>query len=196
AILDQAKKQEQKKNDQEALNLYTEAAELYMEARIVNPVPMRSKLTTKEKEILKKNSCINGKKYLPWNEIDLKEIFTYDKPFLYRSKFGAWKRPSLIMNRPRMITMISSTTIRQDIVSDCSFVASLCVSAAYERKHKKQLITRCIFPQNEVGQPKYNPSGKYVIQLICNGIARKDGILMCTFSSNKDELWPSIIEKA
>lgn len=24
----------------------------------------------------------------------------------------------------------------------------------------------------------------------------RDGTLMCTFSTNKDELWPSIIEKA
>lgn len=100
-----------------------------------------------------------------------------------------------------------STSIIQDIVTDCSFVASLCVAAAYERKFKKQLITSCIYPQNKHGQPCYNPNGKYVIKLVYNGIARKiivddllpvsrEGTLMCTFSTNKGELWASIIEKA
>lgn len=103
--------------------------------------------------------------------------------------------------------MIISTSIIQDIVTDCSFVASLCVAAAYERKFKKQLITSCIYPQNKHGEPCYNPNGKYVIKLVYNGIARKvvvddllpisrEGTLMCTFSTNKGELWASIIEKA
>lgn len=86
-------------------------------------------------------------------------------------------------------------------------MASLCVAAAYERKFKKQLITSCIYPQNKHGQPCYNPNGKYVIKLVYNGIARKivvddllpvsrESTLMCTFSTNKGELWASIIEKA
>lgn len=98
-------------------------------------------------------------------------------------------------------------SIVQDVVTDCSFVASLCVSAAYELKHKKQLITSCIYPQDHTGRPLYNPSGKYMIRLTYNGIQRKvivddflpvskNGGLMCTFSTNGDEIWPSIIEKA
>lgn len=105
------------------------------------------------------------------------------------------------------IQLLYSTSIIQDIVTDCSFVASLCVTAEYERKFKKQLITSCIYPQNKLGQPCYNPNGKYVIKLVYNGIARKvvvddllpvsrEGTLMCTFSTNKGELWASIIEKA
>lgn len=34
-----------------------------------------------------------------------------------KAKFGAWKRPSQIMNCPKMIAMISSSTIRQVINS-------------------------------------------------------------------------------
>ena len=36
----------------------------------------------------------------------------------------------------------------QELVTDCSFVSSLCIAAAYERKFKRQLITNIIFPQN------------------------------------------------
>ncbi|RIB09022.1 hypothetical protein C2G38_2044669 [Gigaspora rosea] len=179
--------------------------------------PSSYKLTQKEIDILKHTSNINGRNYLPWDETDLKEEFKDNKLFLdpdgpvplsdkQKENFGGWKRPSDIMSNPKMITRICSSAIKEDIVNDCSFVASLCVSAAYERKTRKQLITRCIFPQvNDV--PIYNPNGKYVIKLIFNGIARKvviddllpvsrDGTLMCTFSTNKGELWPSIIEKA
>lgn len=103
--------------------------------------------------------------------------------------------------------ILYSTSIIQDIVTDCSFVASLCVAAAYEQKFKKQLITSCIYPQNKYGEPCYNPNGKYVIKLVYNGIARKvvvddllpisrEGTLMCTFSTNRGELWASVIEKA
>ncbi|KAI9304255.1 hypothetical protein BJ944DRAFT_288774 [Cunninghamella echinulata] len=177
------------------------------------------RLSAAEIEVLKTTSSVNDRVYLPWiDESDLKEWFSSSDKFLdpdgslqlsekQLSKFGAWRRPSDLMKHPQLIQLISSTSIIQDIVTDCSFVASLCVAAAYERKFKKQLITRCIYPQDKDGNPCYNPNGKYVIKLIYNGIARKvvvddllpvsrDNTLMCTFSTNKGEIWPSIIEKA
>ncbi|KAJ3089163.1 calpain 7 [Quaeritorhiza haematococci] len=120
-----------------------------------SPSPIRSgagkALTQREIEVLRKTSSINGKTFLPWLEIDLKERFTYvdrfsdpDGPIMLsriqKARFGGWKRPSQIMSAPRMIAVISSASIVQEIVTDCSFVASLSVSAAYERRFKKQLL--------------------------------------------------------
>ncbi|GJJ78192.1 calpain-7 [Entomortierella parvispora] len=177
-----------------------------------------SNLTPKELQVLKTTMLINNKKYHPWSDSDVKDLLREKGPFTdpdgmlplsdkQISKFGSWKRVSQIMANPKMICLISSTSIVQDIVTDCSFVASLCVSASYERRWKKQLIRACIYPKNKFGEPCYNPHGKYLVKLTFNGIARrvvvddylpvsKSGTLMCTFSTNKNELWPSIIEKA
>ncbi|KAF9564703.1 calpain 7 [Mortierella alpina] len=177
-----------------------------------------SNLTPQELQVLKTTMLINNKKYHPWSDLDVKDLLREKGPFTdpdgmlplsdkQISKFGSWKRVSQIMENPKMICLISSTSIVQDIVTDCSFVASLCVSASYERRWKKQLIRACIYPRNKFGEPCYNPHGKYLVKLTFNGIARrvvvddylpvsKSGTLMCTFSTNKNELWPSIIEKA
>lgn len=93
---------------------------------------------------------INNKKYHPWSDSDVKDLLREKGPFTdpdgmlplsdkQISKFGSWKRVSQIMESPKMICLISSTSIVQDIVTDCSFVASLCVSASYERRWKKQV---------------------------------------------------------
>ena len=75
--------------------------------------------------------------------------------------------------KPAMIRSISPYNIEQELVTDCSFVSSLCIASAYERRFRKQLITNIIYPQNRHGVPIYNPGGKYMVRLWFNGIARK-----------------------
>ncbi|XP_036706263.1 calpain-7 isoform X2 [Balaenoptera musculus] len=174
--------------------------------------------TAEEIEVLRTTSKINGIEYVPFMNIDLRERFAYPMPFCDRcgklplapkqkATFSKWVRPEDLTNNPTMIYTVSSFSIKQTIVSDCSFVASLAISAAYERRFNKKLITSIIYPQNKDGEPEYNPCGKYMVKLHLNGVPRKviiddqlpvdhKGELLCSYSNNKSELWVSLIEKA
>ncbi|XP_052552685.1 calpain-7 isoform X4 [Tympanuchus pallidicinctus] len=174
--------------------------------------------TAEEIEVLRKTSKINGIEYVPFMSVDLRERFAFPMPFSdkcgklplspkQKAMFARWVRPDDITNNPTMIYTVSSFSIKQTIVSDCSFVASLAISAAYERRYNKKLITSIIYPQNKKGEPEYNPCGKYMVKLHINGVPRKviiddqlpvdhNGELLCSYSNNKNELWVSLIEKA
>nr|CAG4712491.1 unnamed protein product [Naegleria fowleri] len=174
----------------------------------------------------------------PWNdELDLNENFNLPIPFVdtqlnfhdgsnkhvlplskeQRSKLYGWLRPHEILslrsckNSPQLIykdQVNEDNIVQSHVVTDCSFVASLCVAALYERKYNKKLITNSIFPQNpRTNKPYYNPSGKYSIKIFFNGVARKviiddrlpvdsQGNLLCSLSLNSEEFWVSLMEKA
>ncbi|KAM8981428.1 calpain-7 isoform 2-T4 [Sarcophilus harrisii] len=180
--------------------------------------PQGQRYTAEEIEVLRKTSKINGIEYVPFMNVDLRERFAFPVPFSdkcgklplspkQKAIFSKWVRPDDLTNNPTMIYTISSFSIKQTIVSDCSFVASLAISAAYERRYNKKLITSIIYPQNKKGEPEYNPCGKYMVKLHINGVPRKviiddqlpvdrNGELLCSYSNNKSELWVSLIEKA
>ncbi|XP_053351073.1 calpain-7 [Clarias gariepinus] len=180
--------------------------------------PQGQRYTQEEIEVLRKTSKINGIEYVPFMNVDLRERFAFPVPFSDKcgklalspkqtAIFSRWVRPDDICNNPTMIFTVSSFSIKQTVVSDCSFVASLAISAAYERRFNKKLITSVIYPQNRRGEPEYNPCGKYMVKLHINGVPRKviiddflpvdrNGELLCSYSSNRNELWVSLIEKA
>ncbi|CAM9431813.1 unnamed protein product [Ectocarpus sp. 4 AP-2014] len=119
----------------------------------------QGKLSSEEVEILKESAMVNGKLFLPWVAEDLQEKFDFDKPWedpdgrlrlsgRLRVNLIGWKRPSEVMpGKPQMIGNLDPVSIRQNLVTDSSLLASLCVASAYERRFDKQLITGIIFPQ-------------------------------------------------
>eukprot|EP00752_Nemacystus_decipiens_P002304 g2180.t1 len=181
--------------------------------------PSQGMLSQEEVEVLRDSSTVNGKLFLPWMDQDLQENFASSKPWTdpegllslsepQRTKLVGWRRPSEVMpGQPRMIGNVNPYSIKQDLITDCSFVASLCIASAFERRFHKQLITAIIYPQDAKRMPLYNPAGKYMVKLTVNGVGRKvvvddllptgnNGKLLCSASADKTELWVSIIEKA
>jgi calpain-7 len=199
-------------------------------------------LTPFEVEVLKRSSLLASGLFLPWCDEEAKtyNYFTHSSPWIdpdgllvlsekQRERFCKWARPSEIvqMNRYssheiKMIDSVDPFTIKQYCVSDCSFIAGLCIAASHERRFNKRIISSLIYPQDESGNPIYNPNGVYMIKLWLNGVARRvlvddllpidrKGKLLCSHidcrlnrskrklnqsGSGSLELWVSILEKA
>ncbi|GAA54087.1 calpain-7 [Clonorchis sinensis] len=175
--------------------------------------------SAEELKVLKATSTINGREYPPFLDfIDLRMRFAFPKPYTdkhgmlalsekQKRQLDRWVRPSDYLENPKMIMAISCFSIRQTVVTDCSFVASMAIAAQYERRFKKRLITNIIYPQSRDGEAVYNPCGMYVVRFHINGVPRKvviddylpmarNGELLCSFSTNRSELWVSLLEKA
>ncbi|XP_054169050.1 calpain-7-like isoform X2 [Oppia nitens] len=176
--------------------------------------------TREEIQVLRQTSIINGREYVPFLSVDLKERFSYPMPYSdkdgllvlapkQRHSWQRWARLDELSPSPAVISdQIDCFAIKQTIVSDCSFVASLAVSALYEKRFAgRRLITNIVYPQRRDGRPVYNPCGKYMVKFNINGVARKVliddrlpvdkyGQLLCSYSSNKQEFWVSLLEKA
>ena len=112
--------------------------------------------TKAEISVLRNGSSINSRDYVPFfSEIDtVKEKFHgFPIPFTdkdgklalsgsQRERFSQWIRPHELYENPTLIMTVSSFSVKQTCISDCSFVSSLTVIAQYERKFNKNLLSK------------------------------------------------------
>ena len=82
---------------------------------------------------------------------------------LFEIKFLKLRAEDVVLE-PTIINDLSPKNVTQTLVSDCSFVSAMILSAGFERKFKKQIITCSLFPQNKAGKPVLNPYGKYCVR--------------------------------
>ncbi|KAL3766971.1 hypothetical protein ACHAW5_002879 [Stephanodiscus triporus] len=193
------------------------------------------KLTRDEIEVLKWSSRIASGLFLPWMDEEARSYnYSPAQPWIdpdgllklsekQEERFCKWARPTEILamrgntpSSPTMIDTITPYTIKQYCVSDCSFIAGLCISAEFERPSNRQLIKdpNCILaecerlfnrrlikslihPQDPNGMPTYNRNGVYMVKLWFNGVERRvlvddllpvddKGELLCSHTKNND----------
>jgi calpain-7 len=86
----------------------------------------------------------------------------------------SWKRPHEISPDFRLLPHPGEALdLTQDIVTDCSVVASLCVASRREEKGFGPTVTQMLYPQDSTGRPVQSKNGKYVVKLFFNGCYRK-----------------------
>ena len=120
-----------------------------------------SSFSKEEISVLRHGSTINGRDYVPFfSEIDTKneKFHNFQIPFTdkdgklalsksQRDRFSEWVRPGDLYETPSMLATgsLSSFSVKQTCISDCSFVSSLTVIAQYERKFNKNLLSKFDF---------------------------------------------------
>ena len=171
-------------SDSPSLNVIPQQSYSISESKKGLIVVGQSSYTKEEVNVLFRTSQINNNEYLPFLSIDLKERFAFPLPFSdkngflqlsdkQRRNFFKWARLEDLCPNPFIIKEVDSFSIKQTLISNCSFIASLTVASFYEKRFKKKIITSIIYPQNSAQEPVYNPCGKYMIRLHINGLDRK-----------------------
>ncbi|KAJ2721085.1 cysteine protease [Coemansia sp. Benny D115] len=171
------------------------------------------RLSAAELAVVRHTSHVNGLTFLPWVAGDATEGFAAGGEFRDKDglpvlsakqqrRLAGWQRAG----RAAVFACGGSEHIVQETVTDCSFVAALCAGVEHERRWRRRVVTRHVFPRDAAGAPTASASGRYVVRLFVNGLWRRvviddllpvgsGGRLLCTHSTRGDA-GPSLAEKA
>ncbi|KAL5365368.1 hypothetical protein BJX96DRAFT_159025 [Aspergillus floccosus] len=182
------------------------------------------KLTTREEIILLEGAKLHGFIFPPWTRPpDPSEFVQGDAPFidrpelhlssLQRNIFNGWKRPVELLSTETgdgstapVMSVSGKTDLVQDVLTDCSVVASLCATTLRLERGLDKCFLPLVYPRGEAPEP--SPSGKYIFRFYFNGCFRRvviDDRLPSSKTSrslhvidrnNRNFLWPALVEKA
>lgn len=133
-----------------------------------------------------------------------------------REIFDGWKRPSELrplpddcIDKSKSDESVKPSDLVQDIITDCSVVASLCVIVAKSNHDSIDILESRIYPYDSGSRyPAASKNGKYIFRFHFNGCYRRvvvDDRLPSSRTSrtlhvvdreNRDIFWPAVIEKA
>ena len=198
-LLLKAKKSRKFSNDLAFINKY------------YNSVLLKAKHLNNFLFLLNHSSKVNGNYYHLWSyDSSFKDLKPYDLPSLSLSQLNS----SAEYNRLNSFDIYTSNNgnnmdyeIIQDVITDCSIVASLSVCNHYNLKYDSNLAINSIHPQNDQKLPIKSSDGIYNIKLYFNGSPRLvkvndelpldiNGNLITAKTSSNFDIWPALIEKA
>ncbi|KAJ5278614.1 hypothetical protein N7478_003986 [Penicillium angulare] len=192
----------------------------------------KRRLTTREEIIILEGAKLNGFIFAPWERSPSSLEFTAhegklftDSPDLSLSEcqydiFAGWKRPQDLLRARNAVENTSyeiepvmavakPTDLVQDVLTDCSVVASLCATTSRSERGLGTHASPIMYPcESDSEKPKVSPSGKYIFFFYFNGSFRKvivDDRLPSTNTkrslhvidrNNPNFLWPALVEKA
>ncbi|KAL4916986.1 hypothetical protein BDW62DRAFT_184763 [Aspergillus aurantiobrunneus] len=212
---------------------YWQAAAQFRDRRSAPRTPASTRIfTTREEIILLEGAKLNGFIFPPWKvdpsleefqiDADGDGLFT-DKPELHLSQlqrdiFRGWKRPhELLLEQvddggtplaPAM-SVSGKTDLVQDVLTDCSVVASLCATTSRSERGLDENLLPVVYPCfHHPKKLEFSPSGKYIFRFYFNGCFRKVVIddrlpssktsrsLYVIDRNHSNFLWPALVEKA
>mmetsp|Transcript_85680 Transcript_85680/g.239422 ORF Transcript_85680/g.239422 Transcript_85680/m.239422 type:complete len:931 (+) Transcript_85680:117-2909(+) len=187
--------------------------------------------------ILAEGSSLQGLHIAPWDEAD--EDVASNFGFLAQRQCGeggvfedadglleltqrqrealyAWRRlPEVIRSSnastPAVLaSRMTSCSIQQGLVGDCSFLSAMSALAEYETRFGEPVLSGILHPRgglNGSQGPVYNEYGQYCCRLFLNGTQRKvivddrvpvrsNGQLLCAHSAYTNEIWVTLLEKS
>lgn len=149
--------------------------------------------------------------------IDLLSRDDEDLPLspLQKEAFNGWRRPHELLRQPRdgcdnaIDANCGTLDLVQDVVSDCSVVASLCAVIARSERDNADIWKSSMYPYSANSKtPAASKNGKYVFRFHFNGCYRRvviDDRLPSSRTSQAlhvvdrndiNTYWPALIEKA
>ncbi|KAJ5086091.1 hypothetical protein N7532_010862 [Penicillium argentinense] len=201
--------------------------------RSLRPPTSTRKLTTREEIIILEGAKLNGFIFPPWDRPPAAaEFATYDDGLFtdtpdlrlsdcQREIFAGWKRPADLLRARRAVmplpdggtkpvmSVAGLTDLVQDVLTDCSVVASLCATTSRSERGLGKHASPAMYPcEGDSTNPTLCPIGKYVFSFYFNGAFRKvviDDRLPSSKTSrslhvidrnNPSFLWPALVEKA